>query len=230
MASGASGALSHSQRLRGKIRLAAPRLDAVARTFWTHPRLPELFPEFLFLLHSMIRTSVPMMREAAEAARRQGPDDPTALPLADYYERHAREELHHDDWLLDDMVALGMDREQVLSRLPSPLVASLVGAHYYWMRHVHPVALLGYLAVLEGNPPTVERLTEIRQRAGLPEAGFRTLIKHAHLDPHHRDELDEQIDRLPLDGRLVALLGVAALDTVERVSLAFEEILDRFAR
>lgn len=220
-------AVPHSQLLRGKIRLVEPRLTAVANRFWRHPRVAELYPEFLFLVHTMIRASVPMMLQAAEAARRR-PDDPVAAPLADYYEKHAREEMHHDEWLLDDLEVLGHRREDVLARLPSPTVAALVGAQYYWIEHVHPAAFLAYLAVLEGNPPEVDQLEDIRRRAGLPAAAFRTLVKHAHLDPHHRDDLDDTLDALALGSALHALLGVAAFHTVERVAEAMEEILERF--
>jgi hypothetical protein len=236
--------LPHSQLLRGKIRLVEPRLAAVAQTFWTHPRVAELYPEFLFLVHTMIRGSVPMMQAAAAEARRR-PDDPVAAPLAEYYEHHAREEMHHDDWLLDDLEhareemhhddwllddleAIGHRREDVLARLPSPTVAALVGAQYYWIHHVHPAAFLAYLAVFEGNPPEVEQLEDIRRRAGLPAAAFRTLIKHAHLDPHHRDDLNDTLDALELTPALHTLLGVAAFFTVERVAEAMEEILARF--
>ncbi|HEX2165425.1 MAG TPA: iron-containing redox enzyme family protein [Thermoanaerobaculia bacterium] len=220
--------LPHSQILRGKIRLVEPRLAAVARRFWTHPRVGELVPEFLFLVHSMIRASVPMLEAAAAAARRLPPGDPVAAPLADYFEKHAREELHHDEWLLADLAALGRSREELLARMPSPTVAAGVGAHYYWIHHVHPAAFLAYLAVLEGNPPEVDQLEDIRRRAGLPPEAFRTLVKHAHLDPHHRDDLDDTLDALALTPSLHALLGVAAFHTVERVADAMEEILDRF--
>lgn len=220
-------AVPHSQLLRGKIRLVEPLLSAVANRFWRHPRVAELYPEFLFLVHTMIRASVPMMLQAAAAARRRA-DDPVAAPLADYYEKHAREEMHHDEWLLDDLAVLGHRREEVLARLPSPTVAALVGAQYYWIEHVHPAAFLAYLAVLEGNPPEVGQLEDIRRRAGLPADAFRTLVKHAHLDPHHRDDLDDTLDALALGPALHALLGVAAFFTVERVSEAMEEILTRF--
>jgi hypothetical protein len=218
---------AHSQLLRHKIGLVQPRLSAVARRFWTHPRVGELYPEFLFLVHTMIRGSVPMMLAAAEEARRR-PGDPVAAPLAAYYEKHAREEAHHDDWLLNDLEVLGHRREDVLARLPSPIVASLVGAQYYWIHHVHPAAFLAYLAVLEGNPPEVDQLEDIRRRAGLPPEAFRTLVKHAHLDPHHRDDLNRTLDALELTPELHVLLGVAAFQTVERVTEAMEEILERF--
>ena len=219
--------LSQSRRLRTKLRLAEPRLAEVARRFWGQPRLAEAYPDFLFLVHSMIRTSVPLMREAAETARGLAPSDPLGAPLAAYYERHAREELHHDDWVLDDLEALGIGRGEVLARRPSTAVAALVGAHYYWVRHVHPVALLGYLAVLEGNPPDADHLDEVRRRTGLPEAAFRTLTLHAHLDQHHRDDLWDEIDRLALTPDTAGLLAVAAFHTIEQVSLGLEEILVR---
>lgn len=225
--------LSPSQQLRFKIRLAEPRLNVVAARFWTHPRLTELIPEFLFLVHTMIRSSVPMMEEAAEIAAgrvsQQTPGDPAAARLADYYRRHAGEERHHDDWLLDDLEVLGVSREEVWKRLPSSWVASLIGAHYYWIRHVHPVALLGYLAVLEGNPPSVEQIEGYQRRTGLPKEAFRTLIKHAHLDPHHRDDLNAEIDRLPLTPELSTLLTLSCYHTIELVTRAFEEILAPFS-
>lgn len=225
----ASPALTPSQALRFKIQLAHPRLDAVARRFWTHPRLGEMYPEFLFLVHSMIRSSVPMMEAAAEAAEARAPEDAAGAPLAAYYRHHAREEAGHDDWLLDDLEMLGVERREVLTRLPSTWVASLIGAHYYWIHHVHPVALLGYLAVLEGNPPNLGMLESIQRTTGLPREAFRTLIKHAHLDPHHRDDLNAHIDRLPLTDEQSHLLTLSAFHTVELVTRAFEEILSSFS-
>jgi hypothetical protein len=222
------GGLSHSEVLRAKIRLAYPRLSAVSARFWRHPDLAELYPEFLFTVHTMIRASVPMMEEAAAAAERLGDADPTAPLLAEYFAHHAREEAGHDDWLLADLEVLGVPREAVWKRLPSRHVAGMVGAYYYWVRHVHPLALLAYLAVLEGNPPEVEQLEEIRRRSGLPAAAFRTLIKHAHLDPRHRDDLDDTLDALALTPALHALLGVAAFHTIARATEAMEEILARF--
>lgn len=221
--------LSPSQQLRFKIRLAEPRLNAVAERFWTHPRLKEMFPEFLFLVHSMIRSSVPILETAAEVAEELPPDDPTARQLAGYYRRHAQEEMHHDEWVLDDLEVLGVARDEVWKRLPSNWVASLIGTHYYWIHHVHPVALMGYMAVLEGNPPNLEQLEAVQRRTGLPRDAFRTLIKHAHLDPHHRDDLNAEIDRLTLSPELTTLLTLSCFHTIELVTRSLEEILAAFS-
>ena len=43
----------------------------------------------------------------------------------------------------------------------------VVGAQYYWILHYHPVALLGWIGLLEGYPPAPEMLDELMARTGL---------------------------------------------------------------
>ncbi len=218
--------LSHSKRLRAKIRLAEPCLLEISDQFWRHPQLALMFPEFLFMMHSIIRSSVSLINAAAESAERRAVSDPVSRKIAAYYTTHALEETHHDDWLLDDMVAMGADRSSILARLPSPAVASLVGAQYYWALHVHPVSLFGYLAVLEGNPSSLSQLERIRTTHGLPSNGMRTMVKHARLDPHHRDEMFAQLDELPLTENLSELMALSAFHTIEHLTQAIQDILD----
>ena len=70
--------VSHSRRLRDKIRLLRGEMDAVAETLWNHPRLREIYPEFLFRNHSVIRSSVPLMKAAAEESEKLLGKDPLA--------------------------------------------------------------------------------------------------------------------------------------------------------
>ena len=99
--------LNHSKRLRAKIRLAEPYLLDVSDQFWTHPQLAEMFPEFLFMMHSIIRSSVSLINAAAVSAQRRADLDPVCQKIVSYYTTHALEEAHHDDWLLEDIVAMG---------------------------------------------------------------------------------------------------------------------------
>jgi hypothetical protein len=216
---------SHSTTLWRKIRLAEGRLDASARAFWTHPRLGAFFPEFLFALYSSMRSTVPLMEEARDRAQHMASGDPVAALTAEYLTQHIEEELHHDEWLLEDMVAMGIDGSAVLSRIPPGSIASLVGAQYYWIYHVHPVALFGYLAVLEGNPPSVQQLSVIQARHELPSAAFRTLIEHAEMDLEHLEGLNQTIDRMPLEERHSSLLALSAFQTIDNLSCVFEELL-----
>jgi hypothetical protein len=206
--------LSHSRRLRDKIRLVRGPLDAVAEQLWTHPRLREIYPEFLFRNHSVIRSSVPLMKAAAECCQKILDSDPVAESLLAYFQKHIPEETGHDEWVLDDLEVLGYRREDVLRRVPPLSAAELAGSQYYWIRHVHPVALLGFIAVLEGTPPDVKFFEQTADRIGLPRRAFSNLLLHGKLDPQHRDDLDRTLDVLPLTERHHTLMGVSAIQTV----------------
>jgi pyrroloquinoline quinone (PQQ) biosynthesis protein C len=214
------------ERLRGTLEIAIPQLAAASRDLAKHARIRELYPEYLFALHCIIRASVPLMDVARQRAAEIADHDEVAAALERYLAEHGPEEQDHDEWLLDDLEALGHDRASVLSRPPSSRVAAAVGAQYYWIFHYHPVALLGYIAVLEGYPPAAAAVDELERQTGYPSAAFRTLRLHAELDPGHRDELDLLIDVLPLTEEQAAVLGVSALSTVQSLCRVIEEIIE----
>jgi hypothetical protein len=217
--------LSHSRRLRDKIRLVRGPMDAIAEQLWSHPRLREIYPEFLFLNHSVIRSSVPLMKAAAEASEKMVDREPVAEGMLAYFRKHIPEETGHDDWVLDDLETLGFQREDVLKRIPSPSAAALAGAQYYWIRHVHPVALLGFIAVLEGTPPDVEFFEQTADRIGVPRRAFSNLLLHGKLDPQHRDDLDRTLDALPLTEDHHTLMGISAFQTVSLLTRVASEAL-----
>jgi hypothetical protein len=217
--------LSHSQQLRAKIEFVFPELMAAVRTITDHPRLTELYPEYLVTLHTMIRASVPLMRAGADRSQALAETDPVAATLATYLTKHIPEEVNHDVWLLEDLEVLGWDRAAVLRRPPSPTVASLVGSQYYWIFHYHPVALLGYMEIMEGYPPTEEWVDELIAATGFPRQAFRGLSRHARLDIHHRHDLHAVLDDLPLSADHVAIIGVSALQSVHLAARALREVV-----
>jgi hypothetical protein len=218
--------LTHSQRLRVKLKLALPELGLAGLAYTSHSRFAEILPHYVYATHCMIRASVPLMRVAAERSREL--NDAVAQAIAKYFAKHIREEMHHDDWLLEDLAVLGYDPAELLKQPPSGWVAAMVGSQYYWIYHYHPVALLGYIAVMEGYPPTEEQVDDLVARTGYPREAFRTMLRHAKLDPHHRDDLDRLLDTLPLTPEQVSVIGVSALQTVHLGSRAVQEVVDRF--
>jgi hypothetical protein len=148
-------------------------------------------------------------------------------PLARFLELHVDEELGHDETLLDDLALLDHARDAVLERMPSPAVASLVGAQYYWIFHHHPIAFLGYVGVMEGYPPTDELVNTLVERTGFPREAFRTFSEHGELDPGHRDHLDRTLDALPLTERHEQVIGGAAIGTVALATHVLEELLQQ---
>jgi Iron-containing redox enzyme len=219
----ASGAAA---TLRRKIGLVLPRLLEASDRLLAHPLIRELYPEYLFTSHCVIRASVPLMETAKARADELAPADPVAKALGPYLEEHIPEELDHDEWLLDDLDVLGVDRAEVLGRPPSPTVAALVGAQYYWILHYHPVALLGYIAVFEGYPPSPEMIDGLVARTGYSRDAFRTMIGHAELDPGHRDELDRLLDRLALTREQSTVVGLSAMYSVQTFATAIDEVVD----
>lgn len=217
--------VSHSRRLRSKIQLMRGEMDAVAETLWSHPRLREIYPEFLFRNHSVIRCSVPLMKNAAEECEKRLGKDPIAEGMLAYFRHHIPEETGHDDWVLDDLELLGYQRQDVLKRIPPPSAAALAGAQYYWIRHVHPVALLGFIAVLEGTPPDVAFFEATADRIGVPRKAFSNLLLHGKLDPQHRDDLNQALDSLPLTEEHHALMGVSAFQTISLLTRVVSEAL-----
>ena len=214
-----------SSRLRAKLGLAYPAVQATAGRIWSSPRVRELYPVYLATMHGVVRSAVPLMEAARDRALQLAPDDPVAAMLVPYLEHHAPEEAGHDEWLLEDLAALGGDVAAARRRIPSASVASLVGAQYYWLRHVHPVSLLGHMAVLEGYSPAAGFADFLQELTGYPREAFRAVRRHERLDVRHKRELYETIDALPLASEHESLIGLSGLHTMEASLGVFAEIL-----
>jgi hypothetical protein len=215
-----------SQRLHATIGLLLAGLVESSRRIVEHTRAHDVYPEFLFTSHCIIRASVPVMEAARARAADLAAGDEVAAALAAYLGHHIDEERGHDGWLLEDLALVGRPREQVLGRPPSPTVAALVGSQYYWALHYHPVAILGYVALLEGYAPTPELVDELQRRSGWPQAAFRTLRAHAELDPGHREDLDRMLDGLALSPEQASVMGLSAMSTVRLLAQAYDDVLE----
>jgi hypothetical protein len=214
---------SHSAFLRERIALFSGGRAEANDALWSSPDLAVLYPELLRQAYAVIRASVHLMETAIAEARRRG--DAVSLGLAAYLEKHLPEETGHDEWMREDLAILGIDGETLDAAPPAILPASLVGAHYHWIHHAHPVAILGYLAVLEGEPPDPAHFEAASARTGLPLAAFRTFIVHARLDPDHRDDLFAALDALPLEPYHLQLLSLSALHACQALEALPRSIL-----
>jgi hypothetical protein len=199
-------------RLRTTFAQAESALAKAAAQVWRQPGLRDRYPEYLRTMHGVIRASVPLMELAAVQCARH-PDDPVSAPLRAYLARHIEEERGHDKWLLDDLAVLGRPATVTASALPPPVVAHLVGAQYYWITHHHPVSLLGYIAVMEGNAPHLSLAARLVEEAGVPAAAVRTVREHAALDAGHTDAVFDLIDSLSLTRPQVTAIAVSGLST-----------------
>ena len=216
----------NSNVLSDRMQITCGRLHATYHRFWRHQAIGDLLPSFLILMHQIVRASVPLMKVAQSLASERAGRDLVCRQLVDYLAVHIEEEDHHDEWLLEDLEAVDLMAVDVLSRLPSPNVASLVGAQYYWIQHHHPVALLGYMRLLEGNAPSASHIEALQSRSGLPTRLFRTYEYHGVHDPNHLQDLDLFLDSLSLSESQADLIWVSASHTARVLASCLEDIED----
>jgi hypothetical protein len=206
--------MSYSRVLRAKLAWMRRPLDAALERLWAESDQARAYSRFLVHLHQVIRASVPLMQAARVRSLERASSDPVSAGLAEYLAAHIDEERGHDEWALQDLDAAGVGRDAALASIPPAQTAALVGAQYYWIEHHHPVALLGYILVLEDGPADSDLfLDELRARSGFPAAAFETLRHHGRLDAGHRADLDRLIDRLPLERTHKDAIGVSLAHT-----------------
>jgi hypothetical protein len=203
----------------------AGRLNDARQQFWAHPDIVQLFPELIFRMHCEARSTVPLLRAAAERLQALQDGDPVAAGLLPYVVQLMEEERGHDDWLLKALEAMAVSRQKAWSRQPPATTSALVGSQYYWILHHHPVALLGFIKAVEREPPTREEIAHLRRKTGLPKAAFAYQLGHVALEAEHNAALDRVLDELPLTDAHHSLIGVSLLHTIHFLALGMEEML-----
>jgi len=191
--------------------------------FRTHPDFPNLCKEYIYFNQTLARATIPMMEEVIKSAEKL-PDDPVCAPLIQYMEQHIAEETDHDEWYVDDLAHLGLSRAEVFNRIPSPNTASLVGSVYYWVKHHHPIAFLGYMGSIETYPSTEAFVKDMNNDSGLPEKAFDTILMHARIDIEHSKDIRKLIDNLPLTEFHFNIIETTAFQTFRYMSLVMNDI------
>ena len=215
----------HSRHVRARLEPVLPLAADAAAALRDQPRAGELFLGLVHLQHCIDRASTPLLRTAEqEATRRAAAGDAVADGLIDHFHRHDHDEGDLDA-LLDDYAALDRNPAEVLTRPPASAVAAMVGAVHYWVVHFHPVALIGYLAVMDRDPPTPALIDALRERAGVAPSGNSPRRQDGR--PHAGDDVWTLLDRLPLTTHQLDVVTSAALHTVGREVAALCELAGR---
>lgn len=214
-------------RLRAKLAPLMAEVSARTQMMAEHPDPRRAYRALVQTLHGEVRASVPLMVAArCKAVELAADGDLVAAALVPWLDEHIIEETGHDTWLLGDYSRIGGDPDALAVQPGTPTIAAMVGSVYYWSLHAHPVAILGYCAVLEGTPPTGRFIDEMIQRTGYPPEAFDTLRHHSDIDIDHGAELFDLIDNLPLTDRHEAIIGMTALQTADLLITAGDELLD----
>jgi pyrroloquinoline quinone (PQQ) biosynthesis protein C len=129
--------------------------------------------------------------------------------VAEYIE----EEVGHQEWILDDLVALGIDRQAVSSSLPAPATEVMVAYAYDTITRGNPVGFFGMVLVLEGTSVAIAtRAAEVIESSlGLPRSAFSYLRSHGDLDIEHTSFFEGLMDRIDDPADQAAIVHAARM-------------------
>lgn len=103
--------------------------------------------------------------------------------VAEYIE----EELGHQEWILNDLAACGVDKEAIRRSQPALETELMVAFGYDTINRINPLGFFGMVHVLEGTSiATADAAAEgVQQALGLPDTAFSYLRSHGALDQEH---------------------------------------------
>lgn len=103
--------------------------------------------------------------------------------LAEYIE----EELGHQEWILNDINATGMNAEQVRYGQPSQATELMIAYAYDMIMRINPIGFFGMVLVLEGTSIALatNAAEKIQKNLNLPDSAFSYLTSHGSLDIEH---------------------------------------------
>lgn len=150
-----------------------------------------LYLDFLGQAYHHVKCTAPLL---ALAASRCGADDRRyQTALFEYIE----EERGHDEWILEDIEALGGIPEAVRQSAPYFPCRIMVGHAFYLVDRVSPYALLGMIHVLEGMAVALaSNAVQAIRKTVSAEGGFKYLTTHSDLDIEHTKSFETLIDEI----------------------------------
>jgi pyrroloquinoline quinone (PQQ) biosynthesis protein C len=171
------------------------RTDEARRAFETNPRVLDIvakgltverYRNLLLELYHVVWNFNPIC--AAAASRISDRHKPIRYFLYD----HMKEEAGHEEWVLNDLVAMGVEAEATRAYAPTMLMLAFNGYNYWAADRRHPCSVLGMIYALEviasvyGGPIT----TAIKESLLLEDdRGISFISSHATLDTEHMAEL-----------------------------------------
>ena len=114
--------------------------------------------------------------------------------IAEYIE----EELGHQEWILNDISATGLDSELVRCGVPHQSTELMVAYAYDMISRINPVGFFGMVLVLEGTSVSLatNAAEKIQKNLNLPDSAFSYLKSHGSLDIEHMGFYEELMNRV----------------------------------
>ena len=129
--------------------------------------------------------------------------------LAEYIE----EELGHQEWILNDINATGLDAECIRFGIPEPATEIMVAYAYDTIMRGNPVAFFGMVLVLEGTSVAMatQAASMVQKNLKLPDTAFSYLNSHGSLDIEHMGFFQRLMDKVEEKADQDAIIHAAKL-------------------
>jgi pyrroloquinoline quinone (PQQ) biosynthesis protein C len=124
---------------------------------------------------------------------------------------YVNEEYGHENWILDDLDACGVDASAITQSTPEISVELLVSYVYDYINRRNPVGMLGMVHVLEGTSTRLatEIARLVQAKLNLPDRAFRYLRSHGELDREHVAFFEALVNELTEPQDVDAMIHVA---------------------
>lgn len=152
----------------------------------------ETYLAFLEQAYHHVKHTVPLMMAAG--SRLSQKNEFLREALAEY----VKEEIGHQEWILNDVTHAGGDREAVRHGEPNFTTEIMVAYAYDYISRINPVGFFGMVFVLEGTSRALatQAADAIRQSLRLPEKCFSYLYSHGTLDIEHMNFFEQLVNNI----------------------------------
>ena len=111
---------------------------------------------------------------------------------------YIEEEVGHQEWILNDLAATGVDPEPVRHGTPHLSTEVMVAYAYDMVNRNNPLSFFGMVLVLEGTSIALatQAAAEIQNRLNLPDTAFSYLNSHGSLDIEHMHFFENLMNKI----------------------------------
>ena len=123
------------------------------------------------------------------------------------------EEVGHQEWILNDLLNLGVDKQAVRHGKPAQATELMVAYAYDTIARGNPVGLFGMVYALEKTSSTIatHAAGQIRDALDLDAGAMTYMVSHGSLDVEHMQDFEKLMNRLDDDVDRAAVLHAAGV-------------------
>lgn len=110
---------------------------------------------------------------------------------------YIKDEIGHQEWILNDLAACGADKEAIRHSHPTPATELMVAYAWDMITRRNPIGFFGMVHVLEGTSVNLadQAASQIKEKLDLPEKAFSYLRSHGSIDQTHIRFLEDLMNR-----------------------------------